>query len=740
MKTIRVTLLVDSKGAVKGIADATGAVIRLDQQMDKAGKEAGRFGRVLDTTFGNFLAGIAVSAVQSFTRAAGRAVRSVFELARESASLAEIQSKFNTVFGASTELVSTFIEEQAKLLGLTKSQAQELLSTTGAILQGSGFTQKASAEASIAVAKLAGDLASFNDKDPAQVFRALQAAITGEREQLKTLGIVINQAEVDTLALANSANELGGAAKKTASELTAQEKATATLELITRKAGVAVGDLERTSTSTANQIKQITAEIGTLREELQEELAPAVSEVVQEFRDQLANPSTREAVIALGRLLADTIIFLLRFFSRIVNFTRLITIGVSQVEIVLNRMFSSIQEGIGHLAKFGFGAEEFGNRMLDLARKRDRITEAFRQQRDEQRELLEQSRKDLEEIGRIRDNFGGAGAGGSIPTIEGEDGDGKPMPEELKRLAEERERIRKEALDKEVELRRLRISLMKEGIDKELELIRFDFEEQKRMIQEKYPELAEELIAQADKLRAARESATLIESGEDAFKALEEANVEAFEEIVEREKRAIEEKTQAVEESTARIIAARLAEEEAERKKAKASEEASARFIESAILQADSVEQAARNLIAAAKKEITATLAKTIAEAIGTVPFPLNLVLGPGIALAIRGLFDAVLPGFAFGTDRAAGGLAIVGEGGPELVSLPGGASVLNNRNSMMIAEGLRAVADLGSQAQARPPRAQVDVRLGGEAVLRGNDIFVAFKRTESDRMETLGG
>lgn len=52
------------------------------------------------------------------------------------------------------------------------------------------------------------------------------------------------------------------------------------------------------------------------------------------------------------------------------------------------------------------------------------------------------------------------------------------------------------------------------------------------------------------------------------------------------------------------------------------------------------------------------------------------------------------IPGFARGTDRFGGGLAMVGEAGAELVSMPGGSSVITNKNLVGF---MKAVNDLAS-------------------------------------------
>lgn len=189
----------------------------------------------------------------------------VFDLG---SSVAETGSKFATVFGESTEEVQSFIDDFGTLAGLTRSQAQEITATTGAIVQGMGFAQEASASFSTQVVELAGDLGSFNNIPVAESARAIQAALTGEREQLKRLGIVLREADVQQRALAMSA-------KETVGELTDQERAAASLALIQERAGVAVGDLARTQDSAANRARQLAAQFGNMKEALATALLPA---------------------------------------------------------------------------------------------------------------------------------------------------------------------------------------------------------------------------------------------------------------------------------------------------------------------------------------------------------------------------------------------------------------------------------------------------------------------------------
>lgn len=201
--------------------------------------------------------------------------KKVFDLG---SSIAEIESKFQTVFGNASRDVSSFIDNFGTLAGLSQSQAKELVATTGAIAQGMGFAEDASAKFAIEITKVAGDLASFNDLPTADTLRRIQAALTGERESLKRLGIVILETDVQQRAL----NDTG---KTNAKQLTQQEKATATLALITERAGVAMGDLARTQGSTANQAKRLGAEFRNIAENFATEMLPVLGEMLPLFRE-----------------------------------------------------------------------------------------------------------------------------------------------------------------------------------------------------------------------------------------------------------------------------------------------------------------------------------------------------------------------------------------------------------------------------------------------------------------------
>jgi hypothetical protein len=262
--------MIISEMNVKLTASTSGFAKAMDKASDKIKKwrkGAAKIGPILGKV-GGALKGMASMAVAAGAALAGIAwgAKKIFDLG---SSIDETGSKFDTVFGpAAAAEVSAFLDNFAAKAGLTTNEAKALVSTTGAIAQGLGFGQKESGKFATEITKLAADLSSFNNLPTEQVLMGINSALTGEREQMKQLGVVILEADVQAKAFAMTGKEV-------AKSLTQQEKATATLALITEKAGVAVGDLERTQGSAANVAKRLMTRFRELRDAVSKALMPA---------------------------------------------------------------------------------------------------------------------------------------------------------------------------------------------------------------------------------------------------------------------------------------------------------------------------------------------------------------------------------------------------------------------------------------------------------------------------------
>ena len=121
----------------------------------------------------------------------------------------ETYNKFSVVFKDVDKEATKAATNLAKNFGLARGESQKLLSDTGDLLTGFGFTGEAALDISTKLNELAVDLASFTNVEggATRASRALTSALLGETEQAKSLGIVIRQADVQN-RLAQKGNRI----------------------------------------------------------------------------------------------------------------------------------------------------------------------------------------------------------------------------------------------------------------------------------------------------------------------------------------------------------------------------------------------------------------------------------------------------------------------------------------------------------------------------------------------------
>ena len=231
-----------------------------------------------------FAAGMSGLGATAIVGAAGLAAKSLLDFSlsaiQAASSAQEAAGAFGTTFGGAAEKLNNQLAENANLFGLTTSEAQQLISVFGSVAQGIGFTQEESADLSSDLFNLAGDIASFNNitAGAAPVLQAFRSALVGEREALKTYGIAITEAEVQTKAFEQTG-------KTSADALTRQEKALATSALIFERASVQQGNAAREASGFAAQTLIARSATQELREELGEQLLPVAGEVLRVFNE-----------------------------------------------------------------------------------------------------------------------------------------------------------------------------------------------------------------------------------------------------------------------------------------------------------------------------------------------------------------------------------------------------------------------------------------------------------------------
>jgi len=278
----------------QGLEKVSKSTKELDKDVDNASKANAQFAAGMSSLSKTAIAGAAAFAAKQL---ADFAISSI-----QAASAAqEAAGAFGTTFGGAAEKLSLELEKNANMFGLTTSEAKQLVGVFGAVAQGLGFTQNESADLSARLFSLAGDIASFNNitAGATPVLQAFRSAIVGEREALKTYGISVQEAEVQTKAFSMTG-------KRSADELTKQEKALATTELIFERAAVQIGNAEREAGGFAAQMLLTRSATQELREEVGAELLPAAGELLGVFNNFVDNISP--AVVSGFSLINDAIV------------------------------------------------------------------------------------------------------------------------------------------------------------------------------------------------------------------------------------------------------------------------------------------------------------------------------------------------------------------------------------------------------------------------------------------------
>lgn len=175
----------------------------------------------------------------------------------------EIGSKYATIFRDISGEAESVADSFAENFGLAGSSARELLGNTADLLTGFGLTQKSALDLSLQTNELAADLASFSNAQggAAAVSKALTSAYTGERESLKTYGIIITEATVKTKILEQAQEGMIFATEQ-------QAKISATLALAIEQSGNAIGDVARTFQSHANVTRRLEESTKSFNEEM----------------------------------------------------------------------------------------------------------------------------------------------------------------------------------------------------------------------------------------------------------------------------------------------------------------------------------------------------------------------------------------------------------------------------------------------------------------------------------------
>ena len=270
---------------------------------DRASSKFAAVGKAADkstTTMGR-LGKVAKSAAVGFTVAGAGAIAAGKYIFDYGARLEQMGMKAETVFGGQLGSVEKWADKSAAAMGLTSREATGLAANFADLLIPMGFTRKAAAGMATDVVGLSGALSQWSGgtKSAAEVSEILNAAMLGEMDGLKALGISISAAEVDAALLKKGQDKLTGAARQQAEALAVQN-------LIMAKSTDAQKAFAAGGSPLLSAQAKIKATLGEVRDELVLKMVPALTVGAEAIADNLvpAIETGIDAAKEIGKALA----------------------------------------------------------------------------------------------------------------------------------------------------------------------------------------------------------------------------------------------------------------------------------------------------------------------------------------------------------------------------------------------------------------------------------------------------
>ncbi len=205
---------------------------------------------------------------------------------------AELQSSFDTTFGKMSSTMNKWAESTGDAMGRSTQEMQKAANTFGIFFNTAVDPAKA-AQMSQTFAKLAQDLGSFYNVDTETAIEKLRSGLSGESEPLRDFGVFLTEATVKAKGLQLGLTGVGN-------EFTEQEKITARYALIMEATTKAQGDVVRTASGTANQMRATKAAFEELQVTVGTKLLPALTPLITALGTVLTTLTSLPAPVQTG--------------------------------------------------------------------------------------------------------------------------------------------------------------------------------------------------------------------------------------------------------------------------------------------------------------------------------------------------------------------------------------------------------------------------------------------------------
>lgn len=246
---------------------------KVSKGLDGIADKAEKSGKAAESSFDKIGSG-ALKAGAAGLAFAGVMGAALFKAGQSASDVSEAVNKTMVLFGSSGTQMVKWAESADKSMGMSKVAALDAAAAFGNLFRGVGDTAEVAASKSQDFVKLAGDLASFHNANPADVITALGAALRGESEPARQFNILLDDATLKQRAMQMGLGDF------TTGTLPQAIKVQAAYKEILEQSKSAAGDFQETSGGLANQQRILKAEMENMKATIGEGVIPVMSKVV----------------------------------------------------------------------------------------------------------------------------------------------------------------------------------------------------------------------------------------------------------------------------------------------------------------------------------------------------------------------------------------------------------------------------------------------------------------------------
>lgn len=249
-------------------------------------------------TFGDLLkSNIAGDLIADGLRDAAGAAKEYISASIEIAGNAKkAQEAVDVTFENSNAVITKWAESSAQSYGISSLAAKQYTNDIGGLIKSFEITADKAADMSVNMVGLAGDLASFHNRDVQEAFDKIRAGIEGDVESLKDFSINMSEANLEAYAFSQGI-------KTAYSEMSEAEQVQLRYNFLLETTSKIQGNFTKTSNDTVNQQKILKANIENMAASLGEKLQPRVNDVLVTVNNKL--PALEPKLEKIGELISE---------------------------------------------------------------------------------------------------------------------------------------------------------------------------------------------------------------------------------------------------------------------------------------------------------------------------------------------------------------------------------------------------------------------------------------------------